>query len=30
MSAPAVEVGTKLPELALYGDPTFIVSTAIA
>jgi hypothetical protein len=30
MSAPSVEVGTKLPELALYGDPTFIVSTAIA
>lgn len=26
----AVEVGTKLPELAIYGDPTFIVSTAIA
>jgi MaoC like domain len=30
MSAPAVEIGTKLPELSLYGDPTFIVSTAIA
>ena len=30
MSAPAIEVGTKLPELSLYGDPTFIVSTAIA
>jgi len=30
MSAPTVEVGTKLPELALYGDPTFIISTAIA
>ena len=30
MSAPTVEVGTKLPELTLYGDPTFIVSTAIA
>ena len=26
----AVEVGAKLPELKLYGDPTFIVSTAIA
>jgi len=25
-----VEVGTRLPELALYGDPTFIVSTALA
>jgi len=25
-----VEVGTRLPELSLYGDPTFIVSTAIA
>ena len=30
MSAPVIEVGTKLPELTLYGDPTFIVSTAIA
>ena len=30
MSAPTVEVGTKLPDLSLYGDPTFIVSTAIA
>ena len=30
MSAPTVEVGTRLPELSLYGDPTFIVSTAIA
>jgi hypothetical protein len=30
MSAPAIEVGAKLPELSLYGDPTFIVSTAIA
>ena len=26
----AVEVGAKLPELVLHGDPTFIVSTAIA
>ncbi|NBP86549.1 MAG: beta-hydroxyacyl-ACP dehydratase, partial [Mycobacteriaceae bacterium] len=30
MSVPTVEVGTRLPELSLYGDPTFIVSTAIA
>jgi hypothetical protein len=30
MSAPTVEVGSKLPELKIYGDPTFIVSTAIA
>jgi hypothetical protein len=34
MSAAAIQpkpdVGTKLPELSLYGDPTFIVSTAIA
>ncbi|WP_272940054.1 MaoC family dehydratase [Mycolicibacterium gilvum] len=30
MSAPSVEVGTTLPELKIYGDPTFIVSTAIA
>jgi hypothetical protein len=29
-AAPQVEVGHKLPELKLYGDPTFIVSTAIA
>ena len=29
-AAPEIEVGTKLPELVLYGDPTFIVSTAIA
>jgi hypothetical protein len=25
-----IAVGTRLPELKLYGDPTFIVSTAIA
>lgn len=32
MTAAAVNtaVGTKLPELSIYGDPTFIVSTAIA
>ncbi len=30
MSTPTVEVGATLPELSLYGDPTFIVSTAIA
>ena len=30
VTAPAAKVGTKLPELSLYGDPTFIVSTAIA
>jgi hypothetical protein len=30
MSAPVIEVGAKLPELTLHGDPTFIVSTAIA
>lgn len=30
MSAPSIRVGTKLPALSLYGDPTFIVSTAIA
>ncbi|BBZ64195.1 MaoC family dehydratase [Mycolicibacterium monacense] len=29
-AAPHVEVGHKLPELQIYGDPTFIVSTAIA
>ena len=26
----SVTVGTKLPDLQIYGDPTFIVSTAIA
>lgn len=30
MTTSVAEVGTKLPELALYGDPTFIVSTALA
>jgi hypothetical protein len=30
MSAPAIEVGTKLPELKLHGTPTFIISTALA
>ncbi len=30
MTAPTVKVGTTLPALSLYGDPTFIVSTAIA
>jgi hypothetical protein len=29
MTAP-VEIGTRLPELVLFADPTFIVSTAIA
>ena len=30
MSSPTIEVGSKLPELQIHGDPTFIVSTAIA
>jgi hypothetical protein len=30
MSDTAPAVGAKLPELKLYGDPTFIVSTALA
>jgi len=30
MSAPAIAVGTVLPELKIHGDPTFIISTAIA
>jgi hypothetical protein len=30
MSATAIAVGAKLPELKLYGDPTFIVSAALA
>src|ERR1700739_647615 len=30
MSAPVIEVGTALPELKLHGDPTFIISTALA
>jgi hypothetical protein len=29
-SMTVIEVGTALPELSIYGDPTFIVSTAIA
>lgn len=29
-AAPALEVGHFLPELKIHGDPTFIVSTAIA
>ncbi|EJZ11688.1 MaoC-like protein [Mycolicibacterium vaccae ATCC 25954] len=30
VTAPTLEVGATLPELKIYGDPTFIVSTAIA
>ncbi|WP_193046548.1 MaoC family dehydratase [Mycolicibacterium baixiangningiae] len=30
MSAPTLKAGTQLPELEIHGDPTFIVSTAIA
>jgi hypothetical protein len=30
MTAPIVAVGTTLPELKLHGDPTFIISTALA
>lgn len=30
MNAPTLVVGTTLPELKIHGDPTFIVSTAIA
>ena len=30
MGAASVRAGTKLPARTLYGDPTFIVSTAIA
>src|SRR3954470_16237891 len=29
-AAPEIHVGAKLPALELFGDPTFIVSTAIA
>jgi hypothetical protein len=29
-AAPEIHVGTTLPELKIYGDPTFIISTAIA
>ena len=29
-AAPDIKVGAKLPALELFGDPTFIVSTAIA
>ncbi|BBY99837.1 MaoC family dehydratase [Mycolicibacterium fallax] len=30
MSTVTPTVGSTLPELAIYGDPTFVVSTAIA
>ncbi|WP_241386672.1 MaoC family dehydratase [Rhodococcus sp. CH91] len=30
MSAPTVSAGEKLPSLSIHGDPTFIVSTALA
>ncbi|WP_197375378.1 MaoC family dehydratase [Mycolicibacterium baixiangningiae] len=30
MSAPTLKAGTQLPKLEIHGDPTFIVSTAIA
>ncbi|MBY0443356.1 MAG: MaoC family dehydratase [Mycobacteriaceae bacterium] len=30
MSAPAIQVGTQLPELVIHADPTFVVSTALA
>jgi hypothetical protein len=30
MTAAVVEVGTILPELKIHGDPTFIISTALA
>jgi len=29
-AAPQIQEGTKLPELKLHGDPTFIISTALA
>jgi hypothetical protein len=29
-AAPQIQKGTTLPELKIYGDPTFIISTAIA
>jgi hypothetical protein len=29
-AAPEIQVGTTLPELKIYGEPTFIISTAIA
>jgi hypothetical protein len=29
-AAPQIQQGTTLPELKIYGDPTFIISTAIA
>jgi hypothetical protein len=29
-AAPQIQKGTKLPELKLHGDPTFIISTALA
>src|SRR5436305_15226611 len=30
MSAPVIDVGTKLPELKPYGAPAFSISTALA
>ncbi len=29
-AAPQIQKGTTLPELKLHGDPTFIISTALA
>jgi hypothetical protein len=29
-AAPQIQKGTTLPELKIYGDPTFIISTALA
>lgn len=30
MSTPAMTVGEKLPPLSIHGDPTFVISTALA
>ncbi|HET8994416.1 MaoC family dehydratase [Rhodococcus sp. SJ-2] len=30
MSTPATTVGEKLPPLSIHGDPTFVISTALA
>lgn len=30
MSTPMMTVGEKLPPLSIHGDPTFVISTALA
>jgi hypothetical protein len=30
MNAAVIQIGTQLPELAIYADPTFVVASALA